>query len=326
MKKNLDYYGLIKPNSNCHKLFLKMKISAFLSFCCLMNIFATPTYSQLTKISLNLKDVTIEEVLNKIEDASEFYFLYNIKLIDVTRKVNIEADKEPIKDILNDMFGKDIKFVVFDRQVILTPSDVKSLSAAMQQLKITGTVTDKNGPIPGANVVVTGTTLGTMTDIDGKYNIEVPKGAKSLTFSFIGMAPQEITIGTLTQIDVNMTESAIGLDEVVVIGYGTQKKSDLTGSVSSIKTTELMQTPITSIDQGLIGRASGAQVTQTSGMPGAVASIRIRGSSSLQGGNEPLYVIDGFPIYSGTGFGNTGGNSQLSGLALLFTELEQPTE
>jgi len=111
MKKNLDYYGLFKPNSNWHKLLLTMKISAFLLFCCLVNIFAAPTYSQSTKISLNLKDATIEEVLNKIEDVSEFYFLYNSKLIDVTRKVNIEVDKEPIKDILNDIFNKDTKFI-----------------------------------------------------------------------------------------------------------------------------------------------------------------------------------------------------------------------
>ena len=104
MKKNLDYYGLSKPNSNWSKLFLTMKISGFLLFCCLVNIYAAPTYSQATKISLNLKDATIEEVLNKIEDVSEFYFLFNQKLIDVNQKVNIEADKEPIKDTLGHVY------------------------------------------------------------------------------------------------------------------------------------------------------------------------------------------------------------------------------
>jgi TonB-linked SusC/RagA family outer membrane protein len=112
-----------------------------------------------------------------------------------------------------------------------------------------------------------------------------------------------------------LIEDTQTLDEVIIVGYGTVKKSDLTGSVSSIKTTEIQQTPMVSIDQGLVGRASGVQVIQTSGMPGATASIRVRGSSSLQGGNEPLYVIDGFPIYSGGGFGNTGGKSSLSGLS-----------
>src|ERR1035437_1747401 len=237
MKKNLDYYGLFKPNSNWNKLLLTMKISAFLLFCCLVNIFAAPTYSQSTKISLNLKDATIEQVLNKIEDESEFYFLYNNKLIDVTRKVNIEADNEPIKDILSDILSNDVKTIIYDRQIILTPNEkYEKLSSFQQQNKITGTITDKNGPIPGANVVVTGTTLGAMTDIAGKYSIEVPQGSKSLTFSFIGMASQEITIGTLTQINVTMSESAIGLEEVVVVGYGTQRKADVSGSIGVINT------------------------------------------------------------------------------------------
>ncbi|MDO9341622.1 MAG: carboxypeptidase-like regulatory domain-containing protein, partial [Bacteroidales bacterium] len=301
MKKNLDYYGLFKPNSNWHKLLLTMKISAFLLFCCLVNIFADPTYSQSTKISLNLKDVTIEDVLNRIEDVSEFFFLYNNKLIDVTRKVNIEADKEPIKDILNDIFTADTKFIVYDRQIILIPSDITSLFATMQQLKITGKVIDKDGtPLPGVNVVVTGTTQGTMSDIAGKYSIEIPQGARSLTFSFVGMEPQEITIGTLTQINVTMAESAIGLEEVVVIGYGTVKKSDLTGALSSVKAKELSAFPTSNVMQSLSGRAAGVQIKQNTGAPGAAISVRIRGANSIMGSNEPLYVIDGFPSSPGS--------------------------
>ncbi|HUX57356.1 MAG TPA: TonB-dependent receptor [Bacteroidales bacterium] len=274
-----------------------MKISAFLLFCCLVNIFAAPTYSQVTKISLNFKDATIEEVLSKIEDVSEFYFLYNNKLIDVTRKVNIEADKEPIKDILNDILNKDTKFVVYDRQIILTQSDVTGLSAKMQQqLKITGTVTDKDGaPLPGVNVVVTGTIQGVITDIDGKYSIEVPQGSKSLKFTFIGMQPQEITIGTLTQIDVTMAESAIGLDEVVVIGYGTQKKRDITGSIASISTEDIALSPISNTTQILQGRVAGVMVTSESGSPGAGVNVRIRGLGTVND-NGPLYVIDGMPF------------------------------
>ena len=126
---------------------------------------------------------------------------------------------------------------------------------------------------------------------------------------------KEVKIGKQHSLKIQLTEDTQNIDEVVVIGYGSVKKSDLTGSVSSVKTAELQQTPMTSIDQGLVGRASGVQVIQTSGMPGAVASIRVRGSSSLQGGNEPLYVIDGFPVYSGSGFGNTGGKTQMSGLS-----------
>ena len=299
MKKNLDYYGLFKPNSKWHKFILTMKITAFLLFCCLVNIFAAPTYSQATKISLHLKDATIEEVLSKIENVSEFYFLYNNKLIDVTRKVNIEADKEPIKDILNDILNKDTKFIVYDRQIILTPSDITSLPAAMQQLKITGTVTDKDGsPLPGVNVVVTGTTLGTMTDIAGRYSIEVPEGAKSLTFSFIGMVPQEISIGALTQINVTMVESAIGLDEVVVIGYGSVKKVNLTGAVSTVNATALSDGSSANAITRLQGKASGVSIIN-SHVPGEGAVINIRGLGTINN-NNPLFVIDGVPTKSGT--------------------------
>src|SRR5450759_2058506 len=151
-----------------------MKLTFFLSIIAVFQLYATETYSQLTKLTLKLEDVKVSDALKEIENQSEFFFLYSPKLIDVERKVNIDAKEETIKDILSNLFDEKVKYVVYDRQIILTPSDVTSLSVAMQQLKITGTVTDKNGPIPGANVVVTGTTLGAITDLNGKFSIEVP--------------------------------------------------------------------------------------------------------------------------------------------------------
>ncbi|MBR9776785.1 MAG: TonB-dependent receptor [Cytophagales bacterium] len=185
---------------------------------------------------------------------------------------------------------------------------------------IKGVITEESGePLPGATIMVKGTNIGTVTDLDGAYTITIPDNIENpvLEFSFIGFSPQEVVVGTQTEINVTLSDNLASLNEVVVIGYGAVKKSDLTGAVSSVKASEIQQTPITSIDQGLVGRASGVMVTQTSGMPGAVASIRIRGSSSLQGGNEPLYVIDGFPVYSGAGFGETGGNARMSGLSTI---------
>ncbi|MDR1555841.1 MAG: TonB-dependent receptor, partial [Tannerellaceae bacterium] len=151
-------------------------------------------------------------------------------------------------------------------------------------------------------------------DINGQFTLEVPENA-ILQVSYIGYLSKEVPVRGQSSLQIQLAEDLKAIDEVIVIGYGSIKKSDLTGSVSSVKTTEIQQTPMVSIDQGLIGRASGVQVIQTSGMPGATASIRVRGSSSLQGGNEPLYVIDGFPVYSGAGFGNTGGKTSLSGLS-----------
>ncbi|MEX2566248.1 MAG: TonB-dependent receptor [Cyclobacteriaceae bacterium] len=201
--------------------------------------------------------------------------------------------------------------------VNLNDLDRKSYTLDPNDVTIRGTVTDEAGlPIPGVTVSVPGTAVGTATDLEGKYSITVPEGA-TLVFSFIGFQTKSIEVLGQSVLDVQLSEDISSLDEVVVVGYGSVKKSNLTGSVSSINADEIQLTPITSIDQGLVGRAAGVMVTQTSGMPGAVASIRIRGSSSLQGGNEPLYVIDGFPVYNGSGYGNTGGNARMSGLSTI---------
>jgi len=276
-----------------------MRNTFLLIFIVVFQAYADDTYSQNTMLSLNLNNVTVANVLEEIENNSEFYFLFNAKLIDVEREVSISMEDKKISEILSSLFsGTEVNFLVYDRQIILTSSDVTASFAAMQQqLKITGTVKDKDGaPLTGVNVVVTGTTQGTITDIDGKYSIEIPQGAKSLTFSFVGMEPQEITIGTLTQINVTMAESAIGLEEVVVIGYGTVKKSDVTGSISSLTGDNLSGGMITAPQQAMQGKISGINITLNSGEPGANSSVRIRGGTSINASNSPLYVIDGVPV------------------------------
>ncbi|MBK7709820.1 MAG: SusC/RagA family TonB-linked outer membrane protein [Bacteroidales bacterium] len=300
MKKNLDYYGLIRPKSNWHKILLTMKISAFLMFCSVVNIFAAPSYSQSTKISFNFKDATIEEVLNKIEDESEFYFLYNQKLVDVICKVNVEADKEPIGDILADIFRNDIRFIVYDRQIILTKNDSEPISLAPQQQRISGTVTDKQGsPLPGVNVVVTGTAQGTITDIAGSYSIDVPKGSQSLTFTFVGMQSQEVVIGSLTQINIAMIESAIGLDEVVVTALGIKREVKALGfAAQKIGEQDLSASRETSITNYLTAKVAGVQVLKTASGTGGSTNVVIRGNKSFTGSNKPLYVVDGMPIYN----------------------------
>jgi TonB-dependent starch-binding outer membrane protein SusC len=296
MKNFRDYYGRYLLRFLSKKTIRVMKLTFLLSILTISHLWATETYSQITKLTLKLEDVRISDALKEIENQSEFFFLYSPKLIDVERKVNIEAEKEPINDILNDLFDAKVKFVVYDRQIILTPSDVTALPEALQQQKIFGTITGKDGtPLAGVNVVVTGTTQGAISDVGGRYSIDVPKGAKSLTFSFIGMEPQEINIGTLSQINVTMAVSAIGLEEVVVVGYGIQKKVNLTGSVASVSTKELENRPLTEASQALSGLVSGVTVTQGSGRPGNdFASIKIRGLGTFSGaGNEPLVLVDG---------------------------------
>ena len=179
-----------------------------------------------------------------------------------------------------------------------------------QGVQITGTVTDaENGEaLPGVSVVVKGTTIGAVTDFEGNYSISVPNADVMLVFSFVGMETQTFAVGSSTTIDVLMTVDAIKMDEVVVIGYGTSTREANTGAVTILDEDALKDVPELSFDKMLAGKAAGVQVTATSGQPGASSQIRIRGTSSLNAGNEPLYVVDGIPIMQGdqSYFTNTG--------------------
>lgn len=264
-----------------------MKLTLFLSLLTISQLWATETYSQMTKLTLKLEDVKVSEVLKDIENQSEFFFLYSPKLIDVERKVNVDAQKEPIKDILSNIFDDKVKFVVYDKQVILTPSDLAIPSPEMQQLRITGNVTDKKGdPIVGANVVITGTTIGALTDVTGKYTIEVPPGSKSLTFSFIGMKPQEIIIGSSNVIDVVMADELIGLSEVVVTALGIKREEKELGySVQKVSGESLQKVSGVDASTSLTGKVAGLLVTNSTDF-GTAPVLTIRGE-------DPLIVIDG---------------------------------
>lgn len=172
---------------------------------------------------------------------------------------------------------------------------------------VRGQVTDEEGEsLPGVNILVKNTTIGTVTDVDGNFRLTMPDDVRVLVFSSVGFQTQEVEIGNQTTLDVQLLSDVQSLSEVVVVGYGTQRKSDLTGSISSIKGEDIQKMPVTSLDQALQGRAPGVQITQTSGQPGGGVSVRIRGSNSITAGNEPLYVIDGMPIYNDNSTVNAG--------------------
>lgn len=298
MKKNLNYYESHRLYSNWQKLFLKMKITIFLFFIGLVSLIASPSYSQNTKISLNMKDARIESVLNEIEEVSEFYFLYNHKLIDVERKVDITVAEKPIKDILSEIFANDVSYIVSDRQIVLTATQgSKELEEIIQQQTVTGKVTDASTgePMPGVNILVKGTTLGALTDANGRYTVTVPSSTSVLIISFIGYESQEIPIAGRSTVDLALTATITGLDEVVVVGYGTQKRASITGSVVTAKGTDLSKVPATTTSNMLLGRLPGVTSFQRSGEPGADAStILIRGANTL-GNNSPLIIVDGIP-------------------------------
>src|SRR4030043_2360625 len=277
------------------KLLLIMKLALIIIFISVLQVSAN-VYSQIT-VNLNVQDKPIREVLKAIEQQSQVRFFYSDDLLVMNNQVDVKANNKNIISVLDDIFSTSpLTYKAYDNNlIVIMPREL------LQQKQITGTVTDVNGvTMAGVNVVVTGTTQGTVTDINGRYSIDVPVESKSLTFSFVGMEPQEIAIGSLTKITVVMVESAIGLEEVVVVGYGTQKKSDITGSVVSVSNEQITARPVTNIFQALQGKAAGVDIT-TSLRPGELGRIYIRGARSLTASNSPLYVVDGIPIMSGSG-------------------------
>jgi TonB-linked SusC/RagA family outer membrane protein len=299
MKKK-SFPGREKPHyCFSKKLLLIMKLSALLLFVGLFQVYASVSYSQVAKLNLNVSEKPVSQILDEIEQQSEFYFLYNNKLVDVKRKVSIKANNRPIALVLDDLFkGSDVKYTVVDRQIILTSKEkLPEIVGEKQQKRVTGTVTDASTgeSLPGVNIVIDGTTTGVVTDADGKYAIEVPSASSALIFSYVGYNSQKVNINGQSIINQQLIPDIQKLDEVVVIGYGTQKKKDLTTSVVSVSNKEIENRPITSAAQAIEGKAAGVQVVQPSGKPGADLSIRVRGATSVQAGNEPLYVVDGVP-------------------------------
>ena len=270
------------------KTFLIMRIIVFLLLATILQTYANDAYSQRTKLSLNFNNTELELVLDAIENQSEFFFLYNEKLVDVHRKVSVKANDQAITEILNGLFeGTDVEYSIVDRKIVLAPEDINE--AVQQQRSVSGKVTDRAGlPLPGVTVVIKGTTQGTVTNNNGDYSLTNIAEDVILQFSFVGMKTQEIPVAGNSSINVTMAEDAIGIEEVVAIGYGTQTKGNLTGAISSVKTERIQTTTHSSLAQKLQGKVSGLNIRQNSGQPGQFDNnIQIRGFGN------PLYVIDG---------------------------------
>ena len=274
-----------------------MKLTIFICLLGFCQAFAIETYSQNTRLTFDAQNVKLKDVLTKIENESDFYFLYSSKLVDVEKTVSVKADNSKIDEILNlALNGSGIEYSIIDKQIILSPKAMMNdylETVAQQQKTVKGIVSDvKGGGLPGVSVVVKGTTNGTTTDIDGKYTLGNIPSNSILQFSFIGMKAQEVAVENKASINITLEDETIGIEEVVAIGYGTQKKSDLTGSISSVSSKDMAKANPTNFGDALQGRATGVTVVQSQGAPGSSAIIRIRGIGTVNN-NEPLYVIDG---------------------------------
>lgn len=292
--------NLIIPWSNSpgiRKMCLYMKLTFSILLLTVLQTWASVSYSQTTTLSFNLKNTTVKTVLQQIEDQSEFFFLYSRSVINVDRVVDVQLKDAKIGEVLNAVFkGSDVSYKIDGRQIVLSSKTEQSENASQQQKSVTGKVIDSTGgPLPGVSVVVKGTTTGTITDFDGNYSLSNVPANGTLQFSFVGMKSQEIAVGGKTSINVKLEEEAIGLEEVVAVGYGTQKKSNVTGSISSVKSEDLSNRSSTSAATALQGKVSGVQIMNTSAAPGASSTIRIRGFSS-NGTSDPLYIVDGLKV------------------------------
>lgn len=272
------------------KLWLIMKILTLLLMIGTLQIGATG-FSQNHGIDLSVNNSTLGEVIKSIEAQSDYRFLYRSEVIGEP-VANFEIRGRQITDVL-DMLSKssNIKYQILEDNLIV----LAKTSAKLQQNLVRGIVTSETGePLPGVNIVIDGTTKGTVTDINGQYELELSEGDNALVFSYVGYLSETMPVNGHSEINISLIPDLKKLDEVVVIGYGYVKRSDLTGSVASVEAEDISKQPITDISQAMKGKVSGVEVFTNDAAPGGTTTMRIRGHGSLGTSNDPLYIIDGY--------------------------------
>lgn len=294
---------------NLKKLFRIMKLITVLMLIGALQISAS-SFSQGVKLSFSLKDTSIKEFFKQIEDQTDYSVFYKNETLDLSHKINMSVKEMALSDVLTKaLSGQNISFKIIDKIIVVTAS--KSNPA----LTVTGIVTSEEDkmPIPGVTVSVKGTNNGTITDINGFYSIEIKLPTDILIFSFVGMQTQEVPVNGQTKIDVVLKTTSKNLEEVVVVGYSSQNKKLITGSIGSVNMGDSKMSSVQTIDGALQGKTAGVVINQNSGTPGGGISVRIRGNSSISAGSQPLYVIDGTPVttgdYSQVSFSGQGTNA-----------------
>jgi TonB-linked SusC/RagA family outer membrane protein len=285
------------------KLSRMMRLTAFISLLFVFHAVGVESYSQSTKLTLQLENVSLKEVFEEIEKQSDFVFLYNLEVLSTQKLTSVKFQEAPLESILDRILDKDeVDYLIRDRQVIVKEkvngrlNQFREEEAVQQGRRISGNVKAVNGdPIPGVSVLIKGTTKGAITDGEGNFNLEIPFDAQTLVFSFVGMKKLEIPVTGKAVVNIVMEEEAVGLEEVVAIGYGTMKKSDLTGSVTSVTSEDFAKGVANNALQLLSGKASGVHISQANSEPGGDLSIRVRGAGSINSSNNVLVVIDGLP-------------------------------
>jgi TonB-linked SusC/RagA family outer membrane protein len=284
-----ENYFQIPPFSK--KLLLTMKLTIILTCFLCVSIHAS-TYSQNTHLNLDIKNQSIREVLRTIENQTNFRFFYNDEFTDLNKLISCNFNDKTIDEILSAVLNKtEVTYKVLDNNfVVITP-------VGLQQQKISGTVTDASTgePMPGVNIVMEGTTSGTVSDANGNFNIDIPSSDITLVFSFVGYLSEKVSTKGQTFLNIKLSADVKALDEIIVIGYGTQKKGDITSAIASIKEKDFTIGAMRDASELVKGKIAGLSITNGSGDPTATSNLNLRGINSLKGSSSPLILINGIP-------------------------------
>ena len=273
-----------------------MRISLALLFAVVLQLSAEDGYAQRTRVAISMNNVSVEQVLNKIEETSDYVFLYNDKTIQKNRIVSVNSKSGNITDVLNAMFrGTDISYTVIDKQIILSKSNGINQNARVIQAQ--GTVKDGNGdPLIGVNVKVKGAATGTITDIDGKFTLSVREG-EVVEFSYVGYTTKTLKLVNENPLIVVLQEDTRTLNEVVVTALGIKKEAkSLSYNVQQISNDEITRIADANFVNNLNGKVAGVTINSSSAGVGGSSRVVMRGAKSLNGNNNALYVVDGIPM------------------------------
>lgn len=297
MKNNTLSGRYCFKNPRFKQIFRIMRISTFLLMVCVFCSYAGNAHSQNAKVSIHMNNVKLDKILNEIENQTDYLFIYNNQ-VDINKITSVKVKNEAVAQVLDRILsGTGINYELEGTHIILTTEAIKDLHAQQQAKTVTGTVTDVSGePIIGANIRIKGTTTGTITDIDGNFSIKA-EPQSVIEVSYIGYLTQETVINNQKSIRFLLKEDTKTLDEVVVIGYGVQKKADLTGSVANINTEKLNTQSNANIGQALQGKIAGVDIVSQGGAPGSGTRIMVRGIGTLNNAS-PLYIVDGMYMNS----------------------------
>lgn len=297
MKNNTLSGRYCFKNPRFKQIFRIMRISTFLLMVCVFCSYAGNAHSQNAKVSIRMNNVKLDKILNEIENQTDYLFIYNNQ-VDINKITSVKVKNEAVAQVLDRILsGTGINYELEGTHIILTTEAIKDLHAQQQAKTVTGTVTDVSGePIIGANIRIKGTTTGTITDIDGNFSIKA-EPQSVIEVSYIGYLTQETVINNQKSIRFLLKEDTKTLDEVVVIGYGVQKKADLTGSVANINTEKLNTQSNANIGQALQGKIAGVDIVSQGGAPGSGTRIMVRGIGTLNNAS-PLYIVDGMYMNS----------------------------